>query len=94
MYGTIAKMKVKPGALQALRDMESRKPEGMVASYVYQMDNNPQELWMAVIFESKEAYRANADSPEQNKAFLKLLEHLVEEPAWHDGEVVLESSAR
>lgn len=94
MYGTIAKMKTKPGALKALKDMEARKPKGMVASYVYRMDNNPDELWMAVVFESKEAYRVNADSPEQNKEFLKLMENLVEEPVWHDGEIVLESLTR
>jgi hypothetical protein len=55
------------------------------------MDQNPDELWMAVIFESKEAYRKNAESPEQNREFLKLMEHLVAEPVWHDGEIVLDS---
>lgn len=89
MYGTIAKMKTKPGALKALKVMESRKPKGMIATYVYQMDQNPEEFWMAVVFESKEAYRANAESPEQNREFLKLMESLVEEPAWHDGEIIL-----
>jgi len=94
MYGTIARMKTKHGALQALRNMESHQPKGMVATYVYRMDQNPEELWMAVVFESKEAYRANADSPEQNKEFLLLMENLVEEPVWHDGEIILESKAR
>lgn len=94
MYGTIARMQAKPGALKALREMESRKPKGMLATYVFQMDQNPNELWMAVVFESKEAYRANADSPKQNSEFLNLMENLIKEPEWHDGEIVLESLAR
>jgi quinol monooxygenase YgiN len=94
MYGTIARMQTKPGALKALKEMESRKPKGLVATYVFRMDQNPEELWMAVVFESKQAYRANADSTEQNSEFLKLMENLIKEPEWHDGEVVLESLAR
>jgi quinol monooxygenase YgiN len=94
MYGTIARMKAKPGALKALKDMESRKPKGLLATYVYQMDQNPDELWMAVVFENREAYHANANSPEQNTEFLKLMENLVSEPEWHDGEIILESLAR
>jgi quinol monooxygenase YgiN len=93
MYGTIARMKTRPGALQAIKEMEMHHPKGMVATYVYQMDNHPDELWMVVLFENKAAYRANAESPEQDKEFRNLMKNLVEEPAWHDGEVVFESHA-
>ena len=33
---------------------------------VYRMDNEPDVYYLATVFESKEAYVANADSPEQN----------------------------
>jgi hypothetical protein len=64
---------------------------GTVASivfYIYQMDKDPNEFYMAVIFESREAYVANANSPEQNQEFMQLMEFLESEPEWHDGEIV------
>jgi len=61
---------------------------GSVAGYVYQMDDDPNVLYLAVMFESKEAYQANADRPETNADFEKMMQFLVAEPEWHDGEVV------
>ena len=43
---------------------------------------------MAVIFESKEAYVRNADSPDQDVSYRSMLEFLDGEPEWHDGEIV------
>jgi quinol monooxygenase YgiN len=92
MYGTIAKLKAKPGALEALRQMESsRRPTGYLGSYVFKSDNDPNELWLVVFFENKATYMANADSPEQDKEFRKLMEALSAEPEWHDGEIVFAS---
>jgi quinol monooxygenase YgiN len=90
MYGTIARMKTKPGAMELLKKLEMRRPKGFLGSYVYQMDADPNELWMVVMFESKQAYMENADSPEQNEEYLQLRELLVEDPVWNDGEVVFE----
>ena len=42
-----------------------------------------------VIFESKEAYVANANRPEQHESFLKMMEHLASEPTWNDGTYVI-----
>ncbi len=98
MYGTIAKLKTKPGGLEALRQelgqMETgRRPAGYINSYVYLSDKDPNELWLVVMFENKAAYVANAESPEQDKEFRKLMQFLTEEPEWHDGEVVFASKA-
>jgi hypothetical protein len=90
MYGTIARMKTKPGALELLKKLETRRPKGLIGSYVYQMDADPNELWMVVMFESKKTYMENADSPEQNEEYLQLRELLSEDPVWNDGEVVFE----
>jgi quinol monooxygenase YgiN len=90
MYGTIARMKTKPGALELLKKLEMRQPKGLVGSYIYQMDADPNELWMVVMFESKQAYLENADSPEQDKEYRQLRELLREDPIWNDGEVVFE----
>ncbi|UCC87713.1 MAG: antibiotic biosynthesis monooxygenase [Anaerolineales bacterium] len=92
MYGTVARFQVKPGMAEALeqlgRDMAADPSPGFVARYVYRMDNNPDEFYVAVMYESREAYFANANSPEQHEQFLEMMELLAAEPEWHDGEVV------
>lgn len=89
MYGTIAKLITKPGAIEEIKRMESgRHPAGYIGSYVYQSDQDANELWLVVIFENKETYMANADSPEQDAEFRRLMNYLVTEPEWHDGEII------
>ena len=92
MYGTIFKLKIKAGHEEALlnvmSDTTTSKPKGMVALFVMKPDEK--ENWIGVaVFESKEAYIANANSPEQHEAFLKFMEHLDEEPNWTDGTYVI-----
>ena len=94
MYGTVARLRIKPGAeaeLQRLGESftETELPPGMVAEYVYRSDVDPQEYIMAVVFTSEEAYRANATSPEQHARYERLMGHLAAEPEWRDGTVVL-----
>src|SRR5919109_888184 len=93
MYGTVARMRVKPGMADRLQEMmqseESRLAEaGFVGTYIYRMDADPNEYYMAVLFDSKEAYTRNADSPEQDASYQRMLEFLESEPEWHDGEIV------
>ena len=91
MYGTIAKMNAKPGAVEELMKFGSnRKPAGYIASYVFRSDNDPNEVWLVAIFEDRATYVANANSPEQDKEFRNLMQHLVSEPEWHDGEIVFD----
>ena len=93
MYGTIARITAKHGALEALKEMEKRHPAGYIASYIYQMDANPGELWMVVLFESKEAYLANAESPEQDREYWHVRQLMASDPEWHDGVDVFDSHA-
>ena len=92
MYGTVARLRVKPGAEQRLaEEMEAfraRRVPGFVAEYVYRMAADPGEYYLAVIFESEGAYRANAASPEQDAQYRRLLTLFEGEPEWHDGEIV------
>ena len=90
MYGTIARIKIDPTNIEemkALGDSMGTAP-GQVARYVYQMDADPGELFLVAVFESKEAYWANARSPEQNERFMQLRALLLEDPQWHDGVIV------
>lgn len=92
MYGTVARLHVKPGAeaqlQQQMKDYEALKIPGFVSTYVYKTDADPDDYYMAVIFENKDAYWANAKSPEQDARFREMMSSLASEPEWHDGEIV------
>jgi len=68
---------------------ESGQVPGFVASYSYRMDADSNEYYLAVVFESKEAYWANAQNPEQDARYRQWLPLLEREPEWHDGEIVI-----
>ena len=91
MYGTIAKMKLKPGAdekIMKVMDESQTGRVGHVATYVFKSDADPNIHFVTTIFESKSAYKKFADSPEQDKRFHQLRELLAADPEWHDGEVI------
>jgi quinol monooxygenase YgiN len=95
MYGTVARMKVKPGELEqlqkALGDWGDQDPKevGAVATYVYKLDSDPNELIMAVLFKDKKTYLANADDPKTDEWFQRMRAHLESDPEWSDGEVII-----
>lgn len=92
MYGTVARFRLKPGmegqVIEQMHAFEVAKVPGAVATYVYQMDADANEYYMAVVFASKESYVANAQSSEQDARYRQLLALLESEPEWHDGEIV------
>ena len=96
MYGTVARMRVKPGMEGQFRQLleeqarafEAGHVAGFVASYSYRMDADPNEYYLAAVFASKEAYWANAQNPEQDARYRQWLPLLEGEPEWHDGEIV------
>ena len=91
MYGTIARIHAKPDALEYLMDVGSqdsmRRVPGFISQYVSRSDANPNEYWLVVVFESKEAYLANAADPAQDASYQRLRAFLTEDPEWHDGEI-------
>jgi heme-degrading monooxygenase HmoA len=92
MYGTVARLRTKSGAqaeIAALaREMRGVEIPGLVADYLYRLDNAENEYYMAVVFETKAAYMANANSPEQDARYQRLRALLVADPEWHDGEIL------
>jgi quinol monooxygenase YgiN len=91
MYGTIARMQVKPGAeaeLMALSGEFEGQIPGLLGTYVYRSDEDPNVYWMAVSFTDKAAYHANAQSPEQDARYQQMRALLTADPEWHDGEIV------
>jgi antibiotic biosynthesis monooxygenase (ABM) superfamily enzyme len=92
MYGTIARFQVKPGAEEKLlalgREWDSMTIPGYKGTYIYRMDSGGGEYYMAVAFESKEAYHANAESPDQDARYQQMRGLLAADPEWHDGEII------
>ena len=92
MYGTVARMRLKPGAeaqiAALMRQYETLNIPGQRMTYVYRMDNDPNMVMMAVIFDDKASYVANANSPEQNARYQQMVALLEAPPEWHDGEIL------
>jgi heme-degrading monooxygenase HmoA len=97
MYGTVARLHVKPGSDARLNEITSSfgslHVPGFVATYLYQTDAGSNEYYLAVVFDSKASYAANAESPEQNARYLEMRELLAADPEWHDGDITSSSLA-
>ena len=92
MYGTIAKMHLKPGAeetiMKVMEDGSDVGREGHIATYVFKSDADPNVHFVTTVFENKTAYKKFADSAEQTTRFHQMRELLAADPEWHDGEVI------
>ena len=92
MYGTVARMHVKPGMGGSLEQLtaeyEALGVPGHVATHVFQLDSGPDDYYLVVIFTDRDAYRRNADDPAQDVRYRRMREVLADDPKWHDGEVV------
>ncbi len=95
MYGTVARLKVKPGMEAEMVAFASTwktgrraNVKGVIGGYVYQLDNDPGMMILTVVFEDKASYHANAQDPAQDKDYQRLRALLTEDPIWDDGEVI------
>lgn len=96
MYGSIARLKVKPDRVEALQQMTASYDDlevpGFVGAHVYRMDADDTEYYLVVLFEDRENYRKNAEDPAQDRRYREMRNLLAEDPEWHDGEVVWSST--
>jgi quinol monooxygenase YgiN len=93
MYGTVAKLRFKPGsadeALATIKATEdAATADGAVAVYAFRMDADGDEFFLVAIFGDKDTYFANADDPQTNADYESWAKFLATNPEWHDGEVV------
>lgn len=92
MYGTVARIALMPGKheefLALWREIDAQGFPGRVAEYLYRSDDDPDTLYLAVVFEGEEAYRHNAASPAMDTSYRQLRELMVHDPEWHDGAVI------
>ena len=94
MNGTIFRMRPQTGrAGDVVALMEewarARGPHvpGARAAYLLRPEPEEGELVGVAVFADREAYRANAGSPEQEAWYQRLREALEADPVWEDGEV-------
>lgn len=93
MYGTVARMQAKPGQAEALIQLfeafnAEQEIAGHVSDLVYRSDADPNVFFMAVAFEDRASYEANANSPAMHEMYLRYRALLAADPDWHDGEIV------
>ena len=96
MYGSIFRMRPKAGSEQDVIEIfdewdRVRRPniKGVVGGYLMKPDSNKGELIGVAVFESKKAYLANGNDPEQDAWFKELRSLLQFDPSWEDGEYVI-----
>ena len=80
MYGTIFNLKVKAGHEEEVlslfkEESITNNPSGGIAWFIMNPDDKGD--WIGItIFQTKEAYLANVNRPEQHESFLKIPKHL------------------
>jgi quinol monooxygenase YgiN len=95
VFGTVYRMRPKPGAETAIEDLLRREegeratPTGFIAGYLFRSRSRPGELIGVAVFDSEASYRKNADDPEQDRWYRQLRELLEADPEWNDGEVLV-----
>ena len=93
MFGTVGRLKVKPGKLDELiktMNEDQRDVEGSLGYYLYKVEGKENELILAVAFKDKESYFKNADDPSQDDLYRKMVALLDGPPTWEDGEIVVQ----
>lgn len=91
MYGTIQHVRLKEGAEPAyktlMEEFEARLVPGFMGHYMYRLDAKPGEYMVAVVFSSRDAYVANAGSPEMHALYQRMAAVFDRESEWFDGEI-------
>jgi quinol monooxygenase YgiN len=94
-FGTVARYLVKSGheeqLMEELKKFEESPPRGWIYTTVFRGASDPNEIWMSTVFESEDLYKQNASSPDMDREYRAMLQHLQAEPEWHDGHVVHEA---
>ncbi len=95
MFGTVFRIKAKPGHEEAMterlerwREERGSKVQGYVASYMFKLRRQPGEYIGVAVFDSEENYRKNAENPEQDRWYREFREHLEADPEWNDGDIL------
>jgi heme-degrading monooxygenase HmoA len=88
MYGTIMRATIKAGQEKAFEEFmqstDEMEIDGFVSLEMAWEEKNPRRMVMIVHFRDRESYRKNAESPEQDQEYRKMIEFFESEPEWID----------
>ncbi len=94
MYGTISRVKVKPGHEKDLETLEQEFMEkirptidGKVVWYRGTQNDHPDVTVSIFLCETKQAYMKLADDPAMDALFQRMMEHYQDEPSWEDVQI-------
>lgn len=91
MYGTVAKVRVKPENREALREVVERQNAvpvaGYVSSHMLWEDGSAGTGWLFVVFEDRDSYLRNANDPAQHARYKEFRALMEADPEWHDGDI-------
>jgi hypothetical protein len=94
MYGTIARLHPRPGAIETLQaevaafSAGRQVPAGYRESFLFVPDKEIYDrptAFLVAIFDDRESYVANADRPEQDADYQRMRAMLEDDPDWMDG---------
>jgi quinol monooxygenase YgiN len=94
MFGTLARVKVKPGMGEKLAEMgrswarNEFERSGQIVEMIFKLENSPDEYVIVAAFPDRESYFANAARPETDQNYRQMRDLLVADPEWNDGEIV------
>ena len=90
MYGTVARLQVKPGKEAELQRL-GQEMAPQIPGFVFSRSTDRRAIrtsYLVVGFESEQAYRDNAASPEQHQRYEQFRALLAADPEWHDGKII------
>jgi hypothetical protein len=92
MFGSVAKLKLKPGSFEEMLDVakgfEGWAVKGRVFNAVFRSQSDPDEVWSVVGFDDEATYRANANDPPTAAQAKQWQQLIAAPPDWHDGDRV------
>ena len=92
MYGTIARMRLLPGAEEMFRvyweALSDNTMPGWVSTSVAHAAGDPHDVWLFVLFEDEASYEKNARSENQDARYRRMRACLQADPEWHDVDLI------
>lgn len=90
MYGTVARIRVRPENQQALEDILHRQQHEYGEGFHHAMvlfEDTGMQGWLIAAFDDQDSYERNARDPRQDARYREYRALLEGDPEWHDGHI-------
>ena len=92
MYGTIMRLQVQPGQMEALKAWastgEGNSIPGYLKEYLFEMESDSNDLYLVLIFTDKASYDAYIQSARRQVRMAEMRTMLAADPVSHDGTLI------